>query len=175
MTLLQIMSLLSFLLLTPRHDMTLVLCLFPMPLQSNLKGGARLDGEELNRATLIFGVLFVMYILLKVCFLCCARGFWPCIYLSICSYFKIGLTRTTDSPPLPVICSHWHSHIHIFMFEAAVLLTLKCMARKCIFSSVGSWLTDTVKVFFSFTAVWKQKSNVGETGKLEGGGARTYS
>ncbi|XP_017309753.1 mtp family protein [Ictalurus punctatus] len=35
-------------------------------LASNLKGGARLDGEELNRATLIFGVLFVMYILLKV-------------------------------------------------------------------------------------------------------------
>ncbi|GAA6111390.1 mtp family protein [Tachysurus ichikawai] len=35
-------------------------------LASNLKGGARLVGEEMNRVTLIFGVLFVMYILLKV-------------------------------------------------------------------------------------------------------------
>ncbi|KAK2836499.1 hypothetical protein Q7C36_014368 [Tachysurus vachellii] len=35
-------------------------------LASNLKGGVRLEGEELNRVTLIFGVLFVMYILLKV-------------------------------------------------------------------------------------------------------------
>lgn len=37
-----------------------------MPLQSNLKGGVRLEGEELARVTLMFGVLFVMYILLKV-------------------------------------------------------------------------------------------------------------
>ncbi|KAF5908639.1 lysosomal-associated transmembrane protein 4A-like [Clarias magur] len=35
-------------------------------LASNLKGGVELDGEELSRVTLIFGVLFVMYILLKV-------------------------------------------------------------------------------------------------------------
>ncbi|XP_058234009.1 mtp family protein isoform X2 [Hemibagrus wyckioides] len=35
-------------------------------LASNLKGGIKLNGEELNQATLIFGVLFVMYILLKV-------------------------------------------------------------------------------------------------------------
>ncbi|KAK3532335.1 hypothetical protein QTP86_016039 [Hemibagrus guttatus] len=35
-------------------------------LASNLKGGIQLDGAELTQATLIFGVLFVMYILLKV-------------------------------------------------------------------------------------------------------------
>ncbi|KAB5530926.1 hypothetical protein PHYPO_G00134960 [Pangasianodon hypophthalmus] len=35
-------------------------------LASNLKGGVRLEGEELSHVTLIFGVLFVMYILLKV-------------------------------------------------------------------------------------------------------------
>ncbi|XP_060798903.1 mtp family protein [Neoarius graeffei] len=35
-------------------------------LASNLKGGVRLEGEELARVTLMFGVLFVMYILLKV-------------------------------------------------------------------------------------------------------------
>ncbi|KAK1805111.1 hypothetical protein P4O66_019463 [Electrophorus voltai] len=33
---------------------------------ANLKGGVKLEGEELNRVTMIFGVLFVLYILLKV-------------------------------------------------------------------------------------------------------------
>ncbi|XP_062846678.1 mtp family protein [Trichomycterus rosablanca] len=35
-------------------------------LASNLKGGAKLEGLELNRVTMIYGVFFVMNILLKV-------------------------------------------------------------------------------------------------------------
>ncbi|XP_046691460.1 mtp family protein [Silurus meridionalis] len=35
-------------------------------LASNIKGRSKLEGEELNHITLIFGVFFVMYILLKV-------------------------------------------------------------------------------------------------------------
>ncbi|XP_072532354.1 mtp family protein [Salminus brasiliensis] len=35
-------------------------------LASNLKGGAKLEVEELSQVTMIFGVLFVMFILLKV-------------------------------------------------------------------------------------------------------------
>uniref|UniRef100_A0A8B9L736 Lysosomal protein transmembrane 5 n=1 Tax=Astyanax mexicanus TaxID=7994 RepID=A0A8B9L736_ASTMX len=35
-------------------------------LASNFKGGVKLEGEELSQVTMIFGVLFVMYILLKV-------------------------------------------------------------------------------------------------------------
>lgn len=139
------------------------------PLQSNLKGGARLVGEEMNRVTLIFGVLFVMYILLKVWFLLLV---WMCVWwltVELSECVKI-FTDNDTSHTLPVICIHSHSHLHIFMFEAAVLLALKCL-----FSSVSGCLTDTRRVFFSYTAVWKQKSNVRETGKVEQGGARTYS
>ncbi|XP_076865065.1 mtp family protein [Brachyhypopomus gauderio] len=37
-----------------------------LQIAANLKGGVRLEGEELTHVTMIFGVVFVLYILLKV-------------------------------------------------------------------------------------------------------------
>lgn len=106
-----------------------------MLLQSNLKGVVKLEAEELSRVTLIFGVFFVMYILLKVWSLCFVHAWVLTTCLSCCSYFGICLMHTTVNviAHTKVSCNlHTFTFTcsYLYVLSSCVFFTLKCMAKK---------------------------------------------
>uniref|UniRef100_A0A3B4EJK1 Lysosomal protein transmembrane 5 n=1 Tax=Pygocentrus nattereri TaxID=42514 RepID=A0A3B4EJK1_PYGNA len=74
----------------------------------NLKGGAKLEVQELSQVTMMFGVLFVLYILLKVCVCLCVYVYMVCMCLGL----YVGCVYTCFFPLFACLCTCNHFRVN---------------------------------------------------------------